>query len=540
MTTSVQNRGRTTAVAAATVLALFAAGCTSGSDQPSTPTGTATSSGNAGGATTSRSSAVSPSSGTATTGIDWTSCGERLECATVPVPLDWSDPGGEQINLAVIKQLASKPDQRIGTMFLNPGGPGDTGIGLIRGGGDDIDKWGDGRFDLIAWDPRGTHASSPVKCFATDADAATFWDGVALPSTPDESTVYAAKMKDLAQRCGESMGPLLSHISTTDTVRDMDWLRELNGDETITYAGLSYGTFIGQMYANMYPDRVRAMMLEGVVYPLDYLTSAETRSSNDAAGTDQVFNQFLTLCDQAGPDKCALAGHGEPAAARVARLFAQVKAAPIPAPNASPPDELHYSDLKISSFPAMRDPQIWPQYAADLNAAVDGDVTALVTAAQESRSPAAYDEATKSAAISCLDGPASKTVDDWPTVVGNLDASSVMSGSVQGWWLWAPCAANWPASSDDRYTGPWDTQTKEPILLINNRYDPNTAYRNAVRSQLLLGNAVLLTSEGYGHLSFNNPSACIEAARTAYLVNLETPAPGTVCQADQQPFNFTS
>ncbi len=536
MSTSQLNRRRPAAVAAATVLALFAAGCTSGSDQSSTSTSTAASSGSAGGATTSGSSAVSLSSAAA--GIAWTSCGERLECASVPVPLDWSDPGGEQINLAVIKHLASKPDQRIGTMFTDPGGPGDTGIGFIRGGGDDIDKWGDGRFDLIAWDPRGTNASSPVKCFASDAEAATFWNGVALPSTPTESTAYAARMKDLAQRCGEAMGPLLSHISTADTVRDMDRLRELNGDETITYAGLSYGTFIGQMYANMYPDRVRAMMLEGVVYPLDYLTSAETRSSNDAAGTDQVFNQFLTLCDQAGPDKCALAGHGEPAATRVARLFAQVKAAPIPAPNASPPDELHYSDLKISSFPAMRDPHLWPKYAADLNAAVDGDVTALVTAAQESRSPAAYDEATKSAAISCLDGPASKTVDDWPTVVGNLDASSVMSGSVQGWWLWAPCAANWPASSDDRYTGPWDTQTKEPILLIGNRYDPNTAYRNAVRSQLLLGNAALLTNQGYGHLSFNNPSACIEAARTAYLVDLEVPAPGTVCQPDQQPFNF--
>ena len=114
-------------------------------------------------------------------------------------------------------------------------------------------------------------------------------------------------------------------------------------------------------------------------------------------------------------------------------------------------------------------------------------------------------------------------------MIGNLDASSVMSGSVQGWWLWAPCAANWPASSDDRYTGPWDTKTKEPILLIGNRYDPNTAYRNAVRSQLLLGNAVLLTNQGYGHLSFNNPSACIEAARTSYLVDLEVPAPGTVC-----------
>ena len=96
-------------------------------------------------------------------------------------------------------------------------------------------------------------------------------------------------------------------------------------------------------------------------------------------------------------------------------------------------------------------------------------------------------------------------------MIGNLDASSVMSGSVQGWWLWAPCAANWPAKSADRYTGPWDTKTKEPILLIGTRYDPNTAYRNAVRSQLLLGNAVLLTHQGYGHLSFNDPSACIEA-----------------------------
>jgi hypothetical protein len=104
------------------------------------------------------------------------------------------------------------------------------------------------------------------------------------------------------------------------------------------------------VYANMFPDRVRAMMLEGVVYVPDSFTSAETRTSLDAATTDQVFNQFLTLCDQAGPEKCAVAGHGEPAATRVARLFEQVKLAPIPSPNTSPPDALHYSDLKISSF----------------------------------------------------------------------------------------------------------------------------------------------------------------------------------------------
>ena len=459
----------------------------------------------------------------------------------MPVPLDWSDPGGEQINLAVIKHSGqqTRPADRHDVHWTRAG-PGDTGVGLIRGGGDDIDEWGDGRFDLIGWDPRGTNASSPVKCFASDAEAATFWDGVALPSTPEESTAYAAKMKDLAQRCGEAMGPLLSHISTTDTVRDMDRLRELNGDETITYAGLSYGTLIGQMYANMYPDRVRAMMLDGVVYPPDYVTSAETRSSNDAAGTDQVFNQFLTLCDQAGPDKCALAGHGEPAAARVARLFAQVKAAPIPAPNASPPDELHYSDLQLSSFPAMRDPHLWPQYAAELNAAVDGDVTALVTAVQETRSPATFDEATKSSAISCLDGPASKTVDDWPTVIGNLDASSVMSGSVQGWWLWAPCAANWPAKSDgpvhrtlghqDEGTDPADRHPVRPEHRVPQRRSLPAVARQCRPAH----------PPGLRPSQLQRPQ-CVHRSGTDGLSGRpQVPAPGTVCHADQQPFNFTS
>jgi pimeloyl-ACP methyl ester carboxylesterase len=532
------NHRRVAAVAATTVLALLA-GCTSGSDQSSTSTSTAASSGNAGGTVTSGSSAAPGSSGAAA-GIAWTSCGDGFECATVPVPLDWSAPDGEQINLAVIKHPATKPDQRIGTMFLDPGGPGVSGSDFVRDGSDDIDKWGDGRFDLIGWDLRGTHASSPVKCFASDADAAAFWEGVAIPSTSEEAAAYINRMKDVAQRCAETMGPLLSNISTTDTVRDMDRIREFVGDETITYSGLSYGTFIGQIYANMFPDRVRAMMLDGIVSAPDYVASAETRTSADAATTDQVFTQFLTLCDQAGPDKCALAGHGEPAAARVTRLFEQVKQAPIPAPTMNPPDQLRYSDLKISSFSPMRDPHSWPQYAADLNAAVDGDVTALVTAVQSSRAPAYYDEAMKSAAISCLDGPASQTVDDWPTVIGNLDASSVMSGSVQGWWLWAPCAANSSAKRDDRYTGPWDAKTKEPILLIGTRYDPNTGYRNTVRTQLLLGNAVLLTHQGYGHLSFNDFSTCIEKARTAYLVDLQVPAPGTVCASDEQPFNYTS
>jgi pimeloyl-ACP methyl ester carboxylesterase len=321
---------------------------------------------------------------------------------------------------------------------------------------------------------------------------------VAIPSTPAESEAYQRRTTELARRCGEVMGPLLSHISTTATVRDMERLRQLVGEETMTYVGLSYGTMIGQVYANMFPERVRAMMLDGIVDPVAFTTSAETRSAADAASTDEVFGQFLMRCEQAGPDRCALAAHGEPPAERVARLFERVRQAPIPAPNADPPGELLYSDLKTTSFAPLRDPSLWPDYARMLDAAVDGDVSALATAGYQTRSSQAYNEATKSASISCLDGPAAKPSTDWPTVIGGLTASSTMSGAIQGWWLWAPCASNWPASSTDRFTGPWNAKTKTPILLIGTRYDPNTGYQNAVRSEQLLGNAVLLTHEGYG------------------------------------------
>lgn len=257
----------------------------------------------------------------------------------------------------------------------------------------------------------------------------------------------------------------------------------------------------------------------------------------NAASTDEVFEQFLERCEEAGPQRCALAGHGETAAERVAQLFERARQGPIPAPGVTPPGELAYSDLLVSSYSPLRNPSTWPEYAEQLDAAVEGDPSALATAAAMWRTPQAWAEVTKSAAISCLDGPATKPVSTWRTVIGDLVAESAMSGAVQGWWLWAPCASAWPASSDDRYTGPWDAVTETPILLIGTRYDPSTGYQNAVRSEQLLGDAVLLTHLGYGHLSFQDPSECVEEARVRYLVDLEVPALGTVCAADQVPFS---
>lgn len=156
-----------------------------------------------------------------------------------------------------------------------------------------------------------------------------------------------SKVADLARRCGKLSGWLLPHISIADTARDLDYLRRLVGDRKLTYVGLSYGSYLGQTYANMFPGRVRAMLLDSIVDPVPYSKGAEARVANQSSGADAVFKQFLALCQQAGPKRCALAGRRQTAADRVNGLFARLKHGPIPAPNASPPGKLTYGDLVV-------------------------------------------------------------------------------------------------------------------------------------------------------------------------------------------------
>jgi pimeloyl-ACP methyl ester carboxylesterase len=165
----------------------------------------------------------------------WTSCeapydkDDQLQCGKFSVPLDWDRPDGTHIDLAVARRLAGKPAERIGSMLVNPGGPGQSGVDLALGSGDDFDAWGGGRFDVVGWDPRGTNRSSPVNCFTSDAAEAQFWAGVTIPTTDAESQAYQRRTVELARRCGQVSGELLDHISTADTARDLDELRQPSG-----------------------------------------------------------------------------------------------------------------------------------------------------------------------------------------------------------------------------------------------------------------------------------------------------------------------
>jgi pimeloyl-ACP methyl ester carboxylesterase len=478
---------------------------------------------------------------------DWKGCGEQLECAKVRVPLDWERPRGRKIKLAVIRHLASRPEERIGSLFFNPGGPGEPSIDFVRnGGGEALDRYSQGRFDVVSWDIRGSNpnvpadrpgpVTTPVRCFEDEASRTRFWAGQSIPTTKSESRRYRRKIAAYARGCGELSGNLLRHLSNADMARDLDYLRRLVGDRRLNYYGVSYGTLIGQTYANMFPRRVRAMAIDGVVDPRAYTAGAEAALANNNADSDRVFEKFQSVCEAVGPERCALAGDGE-VSVRVADLVDRLRRGPIPAPTADPPGELTYGEFLFYLFFKVGHPSDWPQFAEQLDQAAAGDGSAVATAARRGfQSSLGGPPGDGLRGIFCADAPAEQGLGAWPEVIGRLTEVSFTRGPVTGWGLWAACAA-WPATSADPYTGPWNATTKNPILVTGIRNDPNTAFANARRVSRLLGNAVLLKQQGYGHGTYADPSICVERALADYFADLVTPERGTVCPSDRQPFD---
>jgi pimeloyl-ACP methyl ester carboxylesterase len=467
--------------------------------------------------------------------ITWNPCYEpakRLECARVAVPLDWTHPDARKIELSVIRHRATRRGERIGSLFFNWGGPGVAGVSKVRDMTAQLDAIGRGRFDVISWDPRGTGGSDRVVCFDDERSRKQFWGrSWSIPITPSESLNYLPKTVAFVNACTSRSGTLLAHISTADTVRDLDYLRQLAGDPGLNYRGISYGTFIGQTYANMFPRRVRAMVLDGVVDPVALTDGTAENIAKSIADADLVFDNFGSLCQRVGRARCALAGDG-PVAPRVRQLLARLRRTPL--------GKLTYGDALIVLWVRLGAPSQWPELAIDLDKAARDDGSPLENSARQVKAfiLPALDSAV---ALQCADKPFPPRPGPraWPEVIRRLSDVSFISGPVNGWLLWATCAS-WHVRSTNRYTGytgPWNVHTQEPILVIGTRFDPNTSFDNAVCAAARLGNAVLLKHEGYGHTSDADPSTCVERATSKYLVDLVTPSPGTICPSNRRPFD---
>ena len=285
--------------------------------------------------------------------IAWSKCYAALgpfQCGTVQVPLDYNNPNGATISLALVRLPAADPAHRIGSLFLNPGGPGGSGVDFTLFAGPVLyTAEVRARFDLVGFDPRGTNRSTALRCFGNEKQWAPYFTPFAFPSTPAEEQTWMTADLYLDSNCAQRGGLVIDHMATADVARDLDVLRQAVGDAKLSYAGFSYGTFLGQTYANMFPGNVRAIVIDGVLDPIAWTTGRgdgstvpfSTRLRSDA-GAQATLNEFFRLCD-AGGANCAF---GPGSAARFAALAAALKAHPLPVtfPDGSTA-QLNYSNL---------------------------------------------------------------------------------------------------------------------------------------------------------------------------------------------------
>jgi pimeloyl-ACP methyl ester carboxylesterase len=513
-------------------------------------------------------SAWEPATAAAKAKTNWSKCFQAegpFECATVRVPLDYDQPNGAKISIAMVRLPAADPAQRIGSLFLNPGGPGAPGVDFVVGAGQflftqDVRD----RFDLVGFDPRGIVRSAPLRCFGNDRQWAPYFTPYPFPMTPDEVDGWIAADRYLDAACDRRGGAIIDHMSTANVARDMDRLREAVGDEQLSYYGLSYGTMIGQTYANLFPDRFRALVIDGVLDPIAWTTGApgeqglpfSTRLRSDV-GAQDTLQEFFRLCDEGG-DACPLSS-GDGSEARYAALADALLAGPVVVqdPSTGESFEYTYSILVGDTLGALYDSFSWPDFANFL-AAIESQVSpaklgrklaafrgtrALVRSSREmSRAgayvprrgfPHYYNAIEAFPGVACADSDNPDDYQAWVDAGEDADAAHGYFGRL---WTWASSTcAEWPGADADRYAGPFDTATDEPVLVVGARWDPATRYEGAVLAHDLLPNSALLTVNSWGHTSLFT-SACADDAIADYLISQDTPAPGAECDQDLTPW----
>jgi pimeloyl-ACP methyl ester carboxylesterase len=501
--------------------------------------------------------------------LKWHSCFEGYDCAEVSLPRDYDRPKGAKTELALLRYRSPDQTKRIGTLFVNPGGPGGWATELAYFApeflGSDILE----RFDIVGVDPRGVGYSDNVRCFADPGKQAPVMNalyGPGFPTTKAETASYLRAAKAQGRACATAGKPLSVSMSTAAVARDMDVLRRAVGDAKLSYLGFSYGSYLGQVYANLFPDRIRALALDGIVDPSAWRGSKATRNVprwdrlRSADGSYKALRELLVRCDRAGGQKCTFA-LGDPVA-NFDTIYKRLKKQPlVMGDDEGNTSGYGHDDLVSDVRGTLYDPY-GGYYLSDLLVqmltlteppAADAAGTrrraaerALATVrhriaerAEVQDRPGAgfpYDSSLDGrVSITCTDGVQPDDVADTPTHVAKV-AKRVSYFSELWAWNDAFCAKNaFSAQDEDHYRGSFTRRTVKPLLFVGNYWDPATRYENAVTAARLSPNSRLLSSDSWGHLAYRS-SECVTSAVGAYLVRLKLPAEGKVCVGDAQPF----
>ncbi len=479
--------------------------------------------------------------------ITWEPCQGDLRCATVRVPLDYDDPAGPTTELALAQRAAADPDARIGTLFVNPGGPGESAVGNLPWFVDNLPADVRERFDVVGVDPRGVGGSSPLRCrVAGDAVEAPEEE---FPLTRHQEQERLRHDSHVRRACATGAGPIIDHMSTADTARDMDLIRQAVGDEQLTYYGISYGSYLGATYAAMFPDRIRAMVVDGVVDPVAYATGhgeddaherPVTQRWGSARGTWETLTSAFAECDRVGGQRCPTAGES---AAKWQRIVDRLERGPVEVDGTV----LRYQDMVATAAGSLAGVASYLPLMQLIDATYDdmfgdpaerrrADAGAALARLHEQaagRTDSGDSPAPVTQGVLCADSANPPHPRAWTEAAGPADAEAPWFGRL---WSWrSSLCAQWPGSSDDAFRGPFATETSAPVLLIAHRHDPSTPISGARALNTLLADSRLLTLDGWGHGALGE-STCVGAKAADYLVSGTLPPAGTVCRQDDEPF----
>nr|WP_221379910.1 alpha/beta fold hydrolase [Actinoplanes polyasparticus] len=470
--------------------------------------------------------------------LDWSACFEGAECATVELPLDYDQPRGATVDLAVLRVKARDQANRIGSLFLNPGGPGVSATQIARLAPAFMSDELLDRFDIVGLDPRGVGSSRPVRCFSSaEQQAPVLRDlGELFPVTKAEKQAFVRGSQRYGQACSTTGRPLAAAMSTAELARDHDVLRRAVGDEKLTFLGLSYGSVLGQYYANMFPDRFRALVIDGVLDARGWVGNTRQildERINSSGGASRALFEILRRCDRAGETACAFAA-GNPVR-NFDTITRRLKAKPLVIGDRTITYASFITDVHLAMYLPTAGEQV-TTLAAEIRAALDGDTAALARRLAAAADPP-YDNSLEAASgVLCTDGRFPARAEQWPAAVAARERTAPYFGGSELVWKDTVCASNtWTARDEDAYTGPFNRHTAAPVLVVGSFWDPSTNYAGAVSTSRLMPNSRLLSSNNWGHTAYAR-GACATAWIDAYLLT-GTPPPGnTVCADAPQPF----
>jgi pimeloyl-ACP methyl ester carboxylesterase len=416
---------------------------------------------------------------------------------------------------------AAEPSGRIGSLVVNPGGPGAPGTDYAQAASQVFRRPVLDAYDVVGFDPRGTGGSSPVDCLSDD-QLDTFLARDPDPDTVAEVGSYEQSGDEFWRGCVERSGDLSAHISTIESARDIDVLRAVLGESTLTYFGASYGTELGATYADLFPDKVGRLVLDGAV---DLSISSRELSLEQAGGFETALRSYVQDCIDG--DDCYLGDTVDAGVARIKQFLDDVDAQPL---DTSESRDLTEGSAASGIAFTLYSRDFWTYLTQGLEAAFDGDGTVLLLLADaySSRGPGGYTDNSMEAfpAISCLDDPYSVPAAEVPANVPDFEAASPTFGRIFAWGL-NTCAGIRVRSTEK----PRDVRAAgaPPIVVVGTTRDPATPYAWAVHLADQLESGVLVSRDGDGHTGYNEGNECVDSAVEDFLIDGTVPEDGTDC-----------